>query len=452
MDMAKYNIEKFTGKNDFALWKMKMRASLVKQGLEEALEGENKLPADLTDKEKKEMMRKAYSDIILCLGDKVLREVTKEKTAAELWLKLESLYMTKTLASRLYLKQRLYGFQQGPGVSISDHIDEYHKIILDLENIGFKVEDEDQALLLIKSLNHSYDSFKDTLLYGRESISLEEVQSALMSKELNKKMDSKGNGQSEALIARGRSDKRDAKGKSRYRSKSRSKHNRCYICDKEGHFKNNCPEKRNGKGHKNESEGSASYASDEYNDCEVLVAANCEEGESHATIETREEESWALDSACSYNMCSRREWFVEYKELSTGRVLMGNNKACNILGIGTVKLKLEDGTVKLLTEVRHVPELKRPLISLGTLEDAGYTFKGENGILKVMKGSRVVMKGQRKNNKLYILLGSTVTGEVHATSTEFDKTLMWHHRLGHMSERGLQEMAKQELLCGDKIK
>ena len=72
--MAKYNIEKFTGKNDFALWKMKMRASLVKQGLEEALEGENKLPGDLSEKEKKEMMRKAYSDIILCLGDKVHRQ------------------------------------------------------------------------------------------------------------------------------------------------------------------------------------------------------------------------------------------------------------------------------------------------------------------------------------------------------------------------------------------
>lgn len=52
MLMAKFDIEKFNGKNDFALWRMKMRAMLVHQGLEEALEGERKFPSTLSEKKK----------------------------------------------------------------------------------------------------------------------------------------------------------------------------------------------------------------------------------------------------------------------------------------------------------------------------------------------------------------------------------------------------------------
>ena len=43
MGSAKYEVEKFTRQNDFGLWRMKMRALLVQQGLVEALDGEAKL-------------------------------------------------------------------------------------------------------------------------------------------------------------------------------------------------------------------------------------------------------------------------------------------------------------------------------------------------------------------------------------------------------------------------
>ena len=49
-------------------------------------------------RDKKVALEKAHSEIILSLGDMVLREVSKEKSTAEVWLKLESLYMAKSLA------------------------------------------------------------------------------------------------------------------------------------------------------------------------------------------------------------------------------------------------------------------------------------------------------------------------------------------------------------------
>ena len=89
---TKFNIEKFSGSNDFGLWKIKMEAILIQQGCDEALKGESNMSPTLMHVEKKSMINKARSVIILCLGDKALREVAKEKTAAGIWAKLESLW------------------------------------------------------------------------------------------------------------------------------------------------------------------------------------------------------------------------------------------------------------------------------------------------------------------------------------------------------------------------
>ena len=86
-----------------------MEAVLIK--CEKALKGEGTLPVTMSRAEKIEMMDKARSAIVLCLGDKVLREVAKEPTATSMWAKLESLYMTKSLAHRQFLKQQLYSFR-----------------------------------------------------------------------------------------------------------------------------------------------------------------------------------------------------------------------------------------------------------------------------------------------------------------------------------------------------
>lgn len=66
------------------------------------------------------MMVNARSVIILCLTDKILKEVVRENTMLEIWIKLEYLYMIKSLAHRLCRKQKFYSFQMLMNKSIGN--------------------------------------------------------------------------------------------------------------------------------------------------------------------------------------------------------------------------------------------------------------------------------------------------------------------------------------------
>ena len=104
-------------------------------------------------------------------------------------------------------------------------------------------------------------------------------------------------------------------------------------------------------------------------------------------------ESWILDSACSYHMTPKKDWFDTYKPYNVGMVQMGNDATCPIIGIGIVKIKMFDGVVRFLSNVRHVLDLRKNLISLGVLDDLGYSYSSNGGIMKITKGTLMVIKG-----------------------------------------------------------
>ncbi|KAK0591233.1 hypothetical protein LWI29_037324 [Acer saccharum] len=110
-----------------------------------------------------------------------------------------------------------------------------------------------------------------------------------------------------------------------------------------------------------------------------------------------------------------------------------------------------DGMVRVFRNVRYVPNLKRNLISLGTLDEEGYAYKAERGVLKASKGSLVILKYDKKNG-LYVLRGGAVTNEVACIASKIsDKGILWHMRLGHMSERCVLELSKRDLLNRDQV-
>ena len=116
------------------------------------------------------------------------------------------------------------------------------------------------------------------------------------------------------------------------------------------------------------------------------------------------EKEWVLDSGFTFCMCPTRTYLCDYQKLNGDSIYFGNNQTCRVIGIETVKIRSTNGTVRFLRNVKHVPNLKRNLISLGVLDDVRYWFKAENGSLKVLKRYLVIFKVDEMNG-LYILRG-----------------------------------------------
>jgi hypothetical protein len=79
-------------------------------------------------------------------------------------------------------------------------------------------------------------------------------------------------------------------------------------------------------------------------------------------------------------------------------VFMGNGFPCKTVGVGSIRIRMFNGIVTKLTDVRYVLELKSNLISLGVLDSCKYKYTGQGGPLTLLKGSLVVMKETKVDN------------------------------------------------------
>jgi hypothetical protein len=170
------------------------------------------------------------SHIHLHLSNNILQEVLREKTTAALWLKLESICMSKDLTSRMHMKMKLYTHKLQEGGFVSTHLSVFRGIVADLQSMEVKYEDEDLGLILLWSPHSSFANFRDTILYSRDTLTVNEVYEALQAKEKMKQMvSSEGSASNgEALSVRGRTKNKSndgyrGKNSNGYRGRSKSR-------------------------------------------------------------------------------------------------------------------------------------------------------------------------------------------------------------------------------------
>jgi hypothetical protein len=205
---SKFEVEKFNDKNNFELWKLKMWDLLVQQGLQKVLAGKTKKPTSMTDEDWEDLDARALSTIRLCLADEVLFNIVGEETTTGLWNRLESLYMTKSLTNKIYLKRQLYSLQMKEGTKIVDHLNVFNTLICQLNSMDVKYEDEDKAVMLLCSLPESWDHLVTSMWFSTtDTIDYDIVVGALLSEEMRRKS-SLETSTSEAMVTRGRSKER----------------------------------------------------------------------------------------------------------------------------------------------------------------------------------------------------------------------------------------------------
>ena len=70
-------------------------------------------------------------------------------------------------------------------------------------------------------------------------------------------------------------------------------------------------------------------------------------------------ENWILDFGCTFHMTPNRNYFSTYEPVHKGAILMSNNVSCKVAGIRIVHIKMFDGGVCTLGDVKHVLDLKK---------------------------------------------------------------------------------------------
>ena len=131
---------------------------------------------------------------------------------------------------------------------------------MDLQNIDVEIDDEDMAIRLLCSWPPSYKHFWDTLLYGRDDLSLQDVKDALTQRVLidNKFVNKSNNpSQTNALVADGR--------------KNFSKDKICNYCHVKGHVKAGCWKIKKKNGEKSNEDQFTNIANYVFDDGVVLL-------------------------------------------------------------------------------------------------------------------------------------------------------------------------------------
>lgn len=101
-------------------------------------------------------------------------------------------------------------------------------------------------------------------------------------------------------------------------------------------------------------------------------------------------------SGYSYHMSLHQKWFTIFKLYDFGFVYLGNDTTYTIIGMGQLKIAKEDGVMWTLSDVRYIPESRKNLISLDTLQENGFSYMSD-GYKDIMKIS------DRENSKCTIL-------------------------------------------------
>jgi hypothetical protein len=115
-------------------------------------------------------------------------------------------------------------------------------------------------------------------------------------------------------------------------------------------------------------------------------------------------EVWLMDSKAIRHMTPHQDWFYTYELISRGSMFMNNDHALKIVGIGTIKLKIYDGSIHTILEVRRVKGLKKNILSVGQFDNLGCKIHLDNGIIKIVRGVLVVLNARKIIANFFMLI------------------------------------------------
>ncbi|GFW79147.1 retrovirus-related Pol polyprotein from transposon RE1 [Trichonephila clavipes] len=425
--------------NNWNTWKHDMQVLLMHYGcwqfiIQTKLERPDE---EATYKEKLDLqLRKdrCYTLIYTNISSYLKNLITETTDGVAAWKILKDHFEPVTRAIVIQLLDQFFGTKYQPGEDVGIFISRVKTAATRLQEAGHKLDDLYIGFQLIRWLPQEFQSTVQQIYRWKEEdfrvvkieaeLILEANRLQLMKQDLEKAenayLSSFTSKKSKTLPGATAAAHGDPNGKNDYQKKGGKVFNcktiknvkqsiktigPCYVCNKYGHLKVNCKEKKSlQKSPSNVNETFITHNT-EFNINLRFCEAECSLLELDKQLVTScilfEENSdkgvWVIDTAATSHFCNDKSLFLDLKPITNMKMsLATEDKSCPVEGIGTLRFRVKyKGSFHeiTLTDVLFNPKLRRNLLSGSRLESKGAHFVGtKDGIKTLLKSSEVPHK------------------------------------------------------------
>ncbi|TQE08632.1 hypothetical protein C1H46_005724 [Malus baccata] len=388
--------------------------------------------------------------IINALDDSLYDVYSSYKTGKELWESLDKKYKSEVVSSKKFVIGKFLNYKMSDTKFVVKQVEELQVIVheLDEENLGLK--EGFVVSSIIEKLPSNWKNFKIYLKHLTQNMSMDQLILKLRVEEdhrRNEKYDVSSLEAKANVVERGDSHK------ARHNQKNKGKDvtkkalttvkgktfkkikGGCWVCGKTGHRVKDC---RHKKDQNSENFNQANVAEDKF----VAVV-------SEVNLLTNSNDWWVDTGATRH---ADRNLFVIYQSVDGGEnMYMGNATASVVAGKGKVMLKLTSGKDLSLTNVLHVLDIRKNLISGSLMSNKGFKIVFESDNFVITKGEVYVGKGYLAEGlfKLNVLSADDINKNNKPSASSaylIESSTLWHAKLGHVNFRSLQRMVNLGML------
>lgn len=426
-------VDRLEGHN-WAQWKFVVKVHLKTSDLYGIVNGEEKKPVEGSGenvenkiKQWEKLDSRAQKVIVTTVGQQALLHIMNCNTAKEMWDKLHGIYEQKSESSIHLAQQKFYSYVMSEKDDIATHISKVEDLSQQLKRLGEPISESMMMTKILMTLPSAYNHFHSAWESTQEDkrnlhnlttrLLIEEARLSTQSE--NKQSSNIDSGSIEALAAKKWNKPNNTKKMQKGKQKKPGK---CFYCNKEGHWKNECRFRKM----KNEKENATVTSTSK---AEAFIVKE-------ELVKESEENVWFLDSGATDHMSNRIEWFEDYEKFATPRLVrIGDGTLLRAEGKGDIvifALVEDQWCEKHLKDVLYVPDIKLNLFSLSTVLEKGFTLSADSRNFKLIKNGRIAAEGIRRN-RLYQLLIEVKSIECQVNVSDRISLQVWHERLAHQN-------------------
>ncbi|KAE8886920.1 hypothetical protein PF003_g28909 [Phytophthora fragariae] len=329
--------------------------------------------------------------------------------------------------------------EMSEGGNVLHHCNEVLNISAKLSSIGAKMEDEDVAICLLRSLLKSHENVVLNLEMSNAELRSQDVVKVLT----NEHIERQGDKTAQVKV-------KDAARAFNAECGSRQ----CTYCGKSGHVVEKCwtKQKDDNRGARRGRPGHGANNvqwRDDSDDDYIAFAVSMECGVSRTN---KYQGSWAIDSGATHHICNDKSKFVEIKACDEGELTVANGNTAKIMGVGTVmqRVTLPDGKEHdiRIQDALYVPSMNKNLLSVPQINQSGQLKVGNEMQIALKKSKKVVASADLIDGLYWLRVPSFAANSVAKASIN---AVDLHARMGHAPNDILRKMVSSGMVTGAKI-